>query len=87
VDSETRSKTTFSVVAEVKAAGGTTRLTARGHDIYGITAPFMVNGLERLQQSKAGVLSPSDAFGGLQLLNALRSHSFVHDFAHATAEH
>jgi short subunit dehydrogenase-like uncharacterized protein len=83
VDSETRSKTTFSTIVEVKAAEGVTRLTTSGRDIYGITAPFMVNGLERLQESGAGVLSPSDAFGGRHLLDALRSHGFTHDFSPA----
>lgn len=81
VDSTTRSKSTFSMVVEVRTAAGSARVTAEGSDIYGITAPFMVNGLDLLSSDKVGVLSPSDAFGGRQLLKALYSHGFVHDLA------
>jgi len=86
VDAEARSQTRFSTVVEVKGGGDVKRLSAGGNDIYGITAPFMVNGLERLEQSKAGVLGPSEAFGGRRLLGALRSHGFICESVSATEE-
>ena len=86
IDAEARSKTRFTTVVEIKGSGTVKRLSASGNDIYGITAPFILNGLERLEAANRGVLSPSDAFGGQQLLGALRSHGFYCDFAPVTEE-
>ncbi|OBQ62219.1 saccharopine dehydrogenase NADP-binding domain-containing protein [Mesorhizobium loti] len=86
VDSETRSKSTFSVVVDVRDPRGTTRVTAAGNDIYGITAPFMVNALELLPSAKTGVCSPSEAFGGRRLVEAVRSHGFVHELTHVSGD-
>lgn len=79
VDPETRSKTKFSVVVEVQSATGTQRFTASGRDIYGITAPFMLNSLEQLKEGKCGVLSLSEALEPLRFLDSLRSREFRHD--------
>ncbi|WCB95135.1 hypothetical protein DSM104299_03877 [Baekduia alba] len=69
VTAQQRADTPFSVVVEATDVSGTRRSVATGSDIYGITAPILVDAALRLVASEAiGVLAPSQAFDAADFL-------------------
>lgn len=63
VDDAARARSRFTIVADAERAGDLRRTVARGQDIYGITAPIVVQAaLALIDAGPTGALSPAQAF-------------------------
>ena len=74
IDAQGRSSQIFAVDARVRSNGRTRRATAHGRDIYAVTAPLLVEALQRIDdgRSKAtGVAAPGEAFDARNFLESL----------------
>ncbi|MER7805108.1 saccharopine dehydrogenase NADP-binding domain-containing protein [Streptomyces parvulus] len=72
-----RSDQTFLVDAIVRSGGTERRATAGGRDIYAVTAPLVVEALERVLAGRTktiGVVSAGEAFDAPDFLHALDPH-------------
>lgn len=76
VGADQRAKNDFTVIVESHARAERTRIKATGTDIYGITAPFMIDAAESISTEKIGVLSPTEAFEPASFLGNFKSHAF-----------
>jgi hypothetical protein len=80
VDAQGRSDQTFVVEVVVRAGGAERRASARGQDIYAITAPLAVEAVRRLVSGRArttGVASAGAMFDACDFLDALSPHLAV----------
>ncbi|MFJ8569420.1 saccharopine dehydrogenase family protein [Streptomyces sp. NPDC093514] len=80
VDDQGRSDQTFVVDVLVRAGGDERRATARGRDIYAVTAPLAVEAVERLLSGRAratGVASAAAMFDAPDFLRALAPYLTV----------
>ncbi|MEU3313747.1 saccharopine dehydrogenase NADP-binding domain-containing protein [Streptomyces sp. NPDC006662] len=76
-DESGRSDQTFLVDAVVRAGGAERRVTAVGQDIYAVTAPLVVEALERVLTGRTkavGVASAGEMFDAPDFLRALAPH-------------
>lgn len=73
VDASGRSAQRFLVEAEVRLGDAVRRATARGRDIYAVTAPLVVEAVSRLlrQAPAGGVLAPGALFDARDFLTSL----------------
>ncbi|MER5807629.1 saccharopine dehydrogenase NADP-binding domain-containing protein [Streptomyces sp. NPDC002033] len=80
VDGLGRSDQTFVVDVRVRAGGVERRATARGQDIYAVTAPLVVEAVQRVLSGRTrttGVASAGAMFGAADFLRALAPHVTV----------
>ena len=72
-DARGRSAQRFAMEARVSRNGTTRHALAQGRDIYAISAPLVVEALQRLLRGDArpGVLAPGDAFDAADMLGAI----------------
>ncbi len=80
VDDRGRSDQTFLVDVVVRSGGAERRATARGQDIYAVTAPLVVEALDRVLTGRthaAGVVSAGEIFDAPGFLRALSPHITV----------
>ncbi|MFC9891944.1 saccharopine dehydrogenase family protein [Streptomyces pilosus] len=76
-DEHGRSDQTFLVDVVVRSGGAERRITARGQDIYAVTAPLVTEALERVLAGRTkavGVVSAGEVFDAPDFLNALAPH-------------
>ncbi|MFF7946198.1 saccharopine dehydrogenase family protein [Streptomyces griseorubiginosus] len=76
-DENGRSDQAFLVDVVVRSAGAERRATARGHDIYAVTAPLVAEALERVVTGRTrtvGVVSAGEIFDAADFLHALAPH-------------
>lgn len=76
-DPNGRSDQTFLVDVAVRSAGAERRATASGQDIYAVTAPLVVEALERVltcRTKTVGVASAGEIFDAPDFLHALAPH-------------
>ncbi|NEY31424.1 NAD(P)H-binding protein [Streptomyces sp. PRKS01-65] len=79
-DEQGRSAQTFLVDVVVRAGGGERRAVARGRDIYAVTAPLVVEAVDRILTGRtrtAGVASAGEIFDAPGFLRALSGHLTV----------
>jgi short subunit dehydrogenase-like uncharacterized protein len=79
-DAHGRSSQTFVVETRVRRGGQTRRALALGRDIYAITAPLVVEAIERLGDGRGkanGVLAPGEAFDAQEFLGSLPALDLV----------
>ncbi|MFF8536725.1 saccharopine dehydrogenase family protein [Streptomyces sp. NPDC015532] len=77
VDERGRSGQTFLVDVVVRSGGAERRAVARGQDIYAVTAPLVVEALERVLTGRTrtvGVASAGEIFDAPDFLRALSPH-------------
>ncbi|MFF3451107.1 saccharopine dehydrogenase family protein [Streptomyces sp. NPDC002667] len=77
VDEHGRSGQTFVVDVVVRSGGAERRAVARGRDIYAVTAPLVVEALDRVLTGRAGttgVASAGELFDAPDFLRALSPH-------------
>ncbi|WP_369192946.1 saccharopine dehydrogenase family protein [Streptomyces djakartensis] len=80
VDESGRSGQTFLVDVVVRSGGAERRAVARGRDIYAVTAPLVVEALERVLTGRTravGVVSAGRVFDAPDFLRALSPHVTV----------
>ncbi|KAF1707606.1 saccharopine dehydrogenase family protein [Pseudoxanthomonas sacheonensis] len=73
-DAHGRSSQTFAVETRVRRGGQTRRALALGRDIYAVTAPLVVEAMERIGDGRGkanGVLAPGEAFDAQDFLESL----------------
>ena len=83
VDESGRSPQKFVMDVIVRRGEATRRTIARGRDIYAITAPLVVEALERLLSSPkkvSGTVAPGEIFDARDFLKALTPNQFAVDF-------
>jgi saccharopine dehydrogenase-like NADP-dependent oxidoreductase len=76
-DAEGRSAQRFAVEAEIHSNGRQRRASARGRDIYAVSAPLVVEAMERIVEGRVrgmGALAPGQAFDARSMLAALAPH-------------
>ena len=76
-DENGRSDQTFLVDAVVRSGDTVRRATVSGQDVYAVTAPLVVEALERVLTGRTktlGVASASEAFDSPDFLHALALH-------------
>ncbi|MFJ6706551.1 MULTISPECIES: saccharopine dehydrogenase family protein [unclassified Streptomyces] len=76
-DASGRSDQTFLVDVIVRSGTDERRVTARGQDIYAVTAPLVAEALERVLAGRtrtAGVVTAGEAFDAPDFLRALHPH-------------
>lgn len=69
-----RSAQIFVVDVAVRSPGRTRRATAQGRDIYAVTAPLVVEAMQRIVEGRAnatGVAAPGEAFAARDFLESL----------------
>ncbi|NYV76917.1 trans-acting enoyl reductase family protein [Streptomyces sp. UH6] len=79
-DGRGRSDQTFLVDAVVRRGGAERRAVARGRDIYAVTAPLVVEALDRVLSGRVrttGVASAGEIFDAVDFLGALSGHLTV----------
>ncbi|MEV7417559.1 saccharopine dehydrogenase NADP-binding domain-containing protein [Streptomyces sp. NPDC089919] len=79
-DDRGRSEQTFVVDAVVRSGGTERRATARGRDIYAVTAPLVVEALDRVLSGRTravGVTAAGAVFEAVDFLRALAPHITV----------
>ncbi|MFC1405021.1 MULTISPECIES: trans-acting enoyl reductase family protein [Streptacidiphilus] len=77
VDEDGRSAQTFLVDVVVRSGDSERRAVARGRDIYAVTAPLVVEAVERIldgQSRTVGVASAGEVFDAADFLRALSPH-------------
>jgi hypothetical protein len=77
VDERGRSAQTFLVDVVVRCGGAERRAVARGRDIYAVTAPLVVEAVDRILTGRtrtAGVASAGEIFDAAGFLRALSPH-------------
>ena len=75
-DESGRSAQTFVVEVVVRKGSGVRRAVAQGRDIYGFTAPLVVEAVERILDGRvrgSGALAPGEAFDATDFLRSLTS--------------
>lgn len=80
VDDQGRSDQTFLVDVRVRTGGVERRATARGQDIYAVTAPLVVEAVQRVLSGRTlttGVASAGAMFDAADFLRALAPHVTV----------
>ncbi|PWS44038.1 saccharopine dehydrogenase [Streptomyces sp. ZEA17I] len=80
VDGRGRSDQTFLVDVVVRSGGAERRVVARGQDIYAVTAPLVVEAVERVLTGRTravGVASAGEMFDAPDFLRALSPHITV----------
>ncbi|MFE1288691.1 saccharopine dehydrogenase family protein [Streptomyces sp. NPDC058751] len=80
VDDRGRSGQTFVVDVVVRSGGAERRAVARGRDIYAVTAPLVVEALDRILTGRTGatgVVSAGEIFDAPDFLRALSPHISV----------
>ncbi|MBD8879145.1 saccharopine dehydrogenase NADP-binding domain-containing protein [Rhodanobacter sp. 7MK24] len=80
VDDSGRSAQRFVIDVRVRRGRHTGRATASGHDIYAVTAPLLVEALQRILDGRVlgcGVLAPGQAFDARDFLAALAAAGVV----------
>ncbi|MFJ4972583.1 saccharopine dehydrogenase family protein [Streptomyces sp. NPDC088755] len=80
VDERGRSDQTFIVEVVVRAGGAERRAVARGQDIYAVSAPLVVEAVDRVLTGRtrvAGVASAGEMFDAHDFLRALSPHITV----------
>lgn len=80
VDERGRSDQTFLVDVVVRSGGAERRAVARGRDIYAVTAPLVVEALDRVLTGRTrttGVASAGEIFDAPDFLRALSAHIAV----------
>jgi hypothetical protein len=93
VDESGRSAQKFVMDVIVRRGEVSRRTTARGQDIYAITAPLVVEALERISSSRkkvSGTVAPGEIFDARDFLKALAPSHLEVDFLGSTspaAEH
>ncbi len=73
-DAHGRSAQVFAVDVAVRNNGRTRRATAQGRDIYAITAPLVVEAMQRIVEGRSratGVVAPGEAFAARDFLESL----------------
>lgn len=81
VDEKGRSSQTFLVDVVVRLGNARRRATARGRDIYAVTAPLIVEALDRiLSHSHAGVFAAGELFDPRDFLSSLSPDHLVAEF-------
>jgi uncharacterized protein YbjT (DUF2867 family) len=73
-DESGRSAQTFLVEVVVRKGSSVRKATAQGRDIYGFTAPLVVEAVERILDGRvrgSGALAPGEAFDAVDFLRAL----------------
>jgi hypothetical protein len=83
VDESGRSAQMFVMEVIVRRGEATRRTIARGRDIYAVTAPLVVEALERLLSSPrklTGTVAPGEIFDAREFLKALTPNHFTIDF-------
>lgn len=73
-DAQGRSSQIFAVDTVVRRGGQMRRATAHGRDIYAVTAPLVVEALQRISEGrskKSGVVAPGEAFDARDFLESL----------------
>jgi short subunit dehydrogenase-like uncharacterized protein len=76
-DASGRSAQTFAMEVVARAGGQERRATARGRDIYAVTAPLVAEAAERIldgRARRAGVAAPGELFDARDFLAALAPH-------------
>ncbi|MEV6909389.1 saccharopine dehydrogenase NADP-binding domain-containing protein [Amycolatopsis sp. NPDC051071] len=84
VDETGRSSQTFVVDVVVRSGGEERRIVARGQDIYAVTAPLVVEAVERVLDGRvkaSGVVSAGKMFDADSFLTALAPHVTVEKLA------
>ena len=84
VDEDGRSAQTFLVDVVVRRRGEQRRASARGRDIYAVSAPLVVEAAERLMSSHAwtpGIYTAGELFDAHDFLSALSPGDFRVDFS------
>ncbi|AJP02732.1 saccharopine dehydrogenase [Streptomyces cyaneogriseus subsp. noncyanogenus] len=79
-DEQGRSAQTFLVDVVVRSGGGERRAVARGRDIYAVTAPLVVEAVDRILTGRTrttGVASAGEIFDAPGFLRALSGHLSV----------
>ncbi|MFB9464684.1 saccharopine dehydrogenase family protein [Streptomyces cinereospinus] len=79
-DEHGRSAQTFAVDAVVRSGGSERRALATGRDIYAVTAPLVVEAVDRVLTGRThavGVVSAGEIFDAADFLRALSSHVSV----------
>jgi hypothetical protein len=77
VDEHGRSAQTFLVDVVVRSGGTERRAVARGRDIYAVTAPLVVEAVDRILTGRTrtvGVASAGEIFDAPDFLRALSAH-------------
>jgi hypothetical protein len=80
VDEQGRSAQTFLVDVVVRSGGRERRAVARGRDIYAVTAPLVVEAVDRILTGRTrttGVASAGEIFDAPGFLQALSAHLSV----------
>ncbi|MGA3093500.1 MAG: saccharopine dehydrogenase NADP-binding domain-containing protein [Terriglobales bacterium] len=88
VDETGRSAQKFVMDVIVRRGEVSRRTTARGQDIYAITAPLVVEALERISSSRkkvSGTVAPGEIFDARDFLKALAQSHLEVDFLGSTA--
>lgn len=83
MDADGRSDQRFVLDVEVHANGRRRRATARGQDIYAISAPLAVEAMERIVDGRSrttGAVAPGEALDARDMLTALARHGVTTDF-------
>ena len=73
-DEHGRSAQVFAIDTLVRRNGQTRRATAHGRDIYAVTAPLVVEALQRIDAGRSksiGVAAPGEAFEARDFLESL----------------
>jgi saccharopine dehydrogenase-like NADP-dependent oxidoreductase len=80
IDAHGRSAQIFAVDAVVRRRGRTRRATAHGRDIYAVTAPLVVEAMQRIGEGHCkatGVIAPGEAFDARDFLASLPALHFA----------
>ena len=79
-DERGRSSQTFLMETVASNGSETRRLVARGQDIYAITAPIVIEAVERVLRGdvqRSGAFAPAQLFEPMEFLRALSSHGLT----------
>jgi saccharopine dehydrogenase-like NADP-dependent oxidoreductase len=79
-DAHGRSAQIFAVEAAVRNNGRTRRATAHGRDIYAVTAPLVVEAMQRIGEGRCkatGAVAPGEAFDARDFLKSLPTLHFA----------
>ncbi|MET0815253.1 MAG: saccharopine dehydrogenase NADP-binding domain-containing protein [Pseudoxanthomonas sp.] len=79
VDTQGRSSQLFAVDVRLRRNGVSRRATAHGRDIYAVTAPLVVEALQRISDGRGriGVVAPGEAFDARDFLESVPAVNFL----------